>query len=119
MSVETVPSLRSNRPGGSRLRLAFFITWFADLVASVHLFLVPYAHELNPITVMFYEFIGLPGVVLAAVTYAVVIIAVGYVLSSPFDVGFVTIIVSAYAFFASNNIVLLVFREPLLDMIII
>ncbi len=119
MSVETVSSLRSNRPGGPRLRLAFFITWFADLVASVHLFLVPYAHELNPITVMFYEFVGLPGVVLAAVSYAVVILAIGYVLSSPFDVGFVAVIVSAYAFFASNNIVLLLFREPLLDKVVI
>ena len=119
MSVETLTSLRSNRPGSPRLRFAFFVTWFADLVASIYLFIVPYAYELNPVTVMFYEFIGLPGVVLAAVTYALVVLAIGYVLSSPLDVGFVAVVVSAYAFFASSNIVLLVFREPLLDKIVI
>lgn len=115
MSVETSHSLNLNRPGGPRLRKAFFVVWMLDLVATTQLFLVPYARELNPVTVLFYESIGLVGVVLAAVSYAAVIVALGYVLSRPFDVSFVTAIVSCYAFFASNNLVLLLFREPLVE----
>lgn len=119
MSVETSHALNLNRPGGPRLRKAFFVVWMLDLVATTQLFLVPYARELNPITVLFYESIGLLGVVLAAVSYATVIVALGYVLSRPFDVGFVTAVVSSYAFFASNNLVLLLFREPLFETVVL
>lgn len=113
MSVATSHARNPNRPGGPRLRKAFYLVWFVDLMATMQLFLVPYARELNPVTVMFYESIGLVGVALAAVTYAAVIVAIGHLLSRPFDVGFVTAVVSSYAFFASNNVFLLLFREPL------
>lgn len=115
MSVETSHALNLNRPGGPRLRKAFFVVWMLDLVATTQLFLVPYARELNPITVLFYESIGLTGVVLAAVSYAAIIVTIGYVLSRPFDVGFVTAVVSCYAFFASNNFALLLFRKSLVE----
>lgn len=115
MSVETSHALNLNRPGGPRLRKAFFVVWMLDLVATMQLFLVPYARELNPLTVLLYESIGLSGVVLAAVSYAAIIVTLGYVLSRPFDVSFVTAVVSCYAFFAGNNLALLLFREPLIE----
>lgn len=103
-----------DRPGTARLRAAFFSVWFVDLVATVLFFTVPYAYELNPVTVFLHDLLGLPGVVLAGLIYAGFVIGIGYVLSRPFDVAFVATIVGCYALFASNNIVLLVSREPLL-----
>lgn len=102
-----------NRPGTSRLRAAFGLAWLADLIATVFLFVVPYAHELNPVTVLLYEALGLAGVVLAAAAYAAVVVAVGGLLRTPHDGLFVAGAASLYALFATNNVVLLAVREPL------
>ncbi|OAQ53443.1 hypothetical protein HTG_08155 [Natrinema mahii] len=107
-----------DRPGTTSLRAAFFAVWFVDLVATVGFFTVPYAYELNPVTVFLHDLFGLAGVVLAAAIYAAAVLVIGYVLSRPFDVAFVVAVVGCYALFASNNVVLLVSREPLLTPLI-
>lgn len=107
-----------DRPGTARLRAAFYGVWFVDLVATIMFFVVPYAYELNPVTVLLHDIFGLPGVVLAALIYAGVIVVIGHVLPRPLDVAFVVGVVALYALFASNNVVLLVSREPLLTPII-
>ncbi|QCW04605.1 hypothetical protein [Natrinema pallidum] len=103
-----------DRPGPASLRAAFFGVWFVDLIATILFFTVPYAYELNPMTVFLYDLVGIVGVVVAALIYAGFVIGIGHVLSKPFDVGFVLSAVVLYTLFASNNVVLLVFREPLL-----
>lgn len=102
------------RPGPISLRAAFFGVWFVDLVATIGFFVVPYATELNPVTVFLYGVFGLPGVVLAAVSYAGLVVAIGYVLPRPLDVSFVASAVVLYTAFATSNVALLLFREPLL-----
>lgn len=113
--VETAPlGLELDRPGTASLRAAFFSMWFVDLLATICFFLVPYASELNPVTVLLHDVFGLAGVVLAAVIYAVIVMAIGHALSSPLDVGFVTVMVTLYAVFVSNNLSLLLFHDALL-----
>ncbi|WP_226482555.1 hypothetical protein [Natrinema amylolyticum] len=109
---------RLDQPGTTGLRAAFFSVWFVDLVATILFFTVPYAYELNPVTVFLHDLFGVAGVVLAALIYAGFVLAIGHVLSRPFDVGFVLTVVVLYALFASNNVVLLVSREPLLAPIV-
>ncbi|QLG50192.1 hypothetical protein [Natrinema halophilum] len=104
-----------DRPGTSSLRAAFFSVWFVDLVATILFFVVPYATELNPITVFLYDLLGLTGVVFAALIYAGIVVGISSLLSRPFDVVFVTSVVILYALFASSNVVLLISREPLLS----
>ncbi|WP_226040179.1 hypothetical protein [Natrinema sp. DC36] len=106
------------RPGTTRLRAAFFSVWFVDLVATVLFFTVPYAYEINPVTVFLHDLFGIAGVVFAALIYASFVLLIGYVLSTPLDIAFVATIVGMYALFASNNVVLLVSREPLLAPIV-
>ncbi|ELY84305.1 hypothetical protein [Natrinema altunense] len=107
-----------DRPGPASLRAAFFTVWFVDLVATILFFTVPYAYELNPMTVFLYDLLGIVGVVFAALVYAGFVIGIGHVLSRPFDVGFVLTVVVLYTLFASNNVVLLISREPLLAPIV-
>lgn len=114
MAAVTAPNRGLDRPGTTRLRAAFVTVWFVDLVATILFFTVPYAAEINPITVFLYQLLGFAGVVLAALLYGGFVVAIGYVLSPPFDVGFVVTAVLLYALFASNNVVLLISREPLL-----
>lgn len=110
--------LEMDRPGPTGLRAAFFSLWFVDLVATICFFVVPYASELNPITVFLYQVLGFPGVVIAAISYAVIVIAIGHALSRPLDVGFVAVMVALYATFASSNVYLLLFGESLLETIV-
>ncbi|ELY50779.1 MULTISPECIES: hypothetical protein [Natronorubrum] len=112
MAVATPLTRRLDPPASIELRVAFFILWSIDTVAATLFFLVPYATELNPVTVFFYGLFGLPGVVLAAVCYAGVVVVIGHVLSEPLDVRFVVSVVLLYVVFAANNIVLLLAREP-------
>lgn len=110
--------LEMDRPGPTGLRAAFFGLWFVDLVATIGFFVVPYATELNPVTVFLYNVFGFAGVVLAAISYAAVVIAIGHALSRPLDVSFVAIVVALYATFASSNVYLLLFGESLLETIV-
>ena len=105
---------RLDPPGTPGLRAAFVGAWFVDLVATLLFFTVPYADELNPVTVFLHDVFGLVGVVIAAVSYAAFVVGIGHLLSRPLDTAFVVLMVALYALFASNNVVLLVSREPLL-----
>ncbi|QFU81521.1 hypothetical protein [Natronorubrum aibiense] len=108
-----------NRPANSPIRISFGLFWLVDLVATVFLFLVPYATELNPITTTFYAAIGLPGVVLAGSIYAAVVVLIGHYLSKPYDALFATGAVLVYAFCASNNVILLMSGQAPLEMLVI
>ncbi|AXR77021.1 hypothetical protein AArcMg_3025 [Natrarchaeobaculum sulfurireducens] len=92
------------------MRSAFFALWAIDLVAATLFFLVPYANELNPVTVLLYDLFGLPGVALAAVGYAGIVVTIGHYLSEPLDRLFVAAVVALYVVFVINNVILLVFR---------
>ena len=109
---------RLDPPGTVGLRAAFVGLWFVDLVATICFFMVPYAHELNPITVFLYDSFGLVGVVIAAVSYAALVVALGHVLSKPIDAGFVALTVGLYVLFVSNNLILLVSREAFLALFV-
>ena len=117
MSVKTRPGIELDPPDSPRLRLTFFVLWFVDLVAATLFFVVPYATELNPVTVFFYGLFGLPGVALAACCYAAIVVAVGNYLPDPLDVRFVAAVVLLYVFFAVNNVVLLLFRTALVNVV--
>ncbi|MDQ2050367.1 hypothetical protein RBH26_07695 [Natronolimnohabitans sp. A-GB9] len=117
MAVRTSLGRKLDPPDAIGLRVAFFVFWAIDAIAATLFFLVPYATELNPVTVLFYQVLGLPGVVLAAVCYAGIIVVIGHVLSDPMDVRFAALMVLLYAVFALNNVLLLVFREPLLGLL--
>ncbi|ELZ21729.1 hypothetical protein C477_05284 [Haloterrigena salina JCM 13891] len=117
MSVQTSLGKRLDPPDSVGIRFAFLTLWGIDAVAATLFFLVPYASELNPVTVFFYHLFGLPGVLLAAACYAAVVMLIGHVLSDPMDVRFVAIIVGLYVLFAANNLLLLVYREPLPELL--
>ncbi|SIR92384.1 hypothetical protein [Natronorubrum thiooxidans] len=119
MAVATSLSRKLDPPASVGLRRAFFVLWGIDTVAATLFFLVPYATELNPITVLFYGLFGLPGVVLAAVCYAAIVIGIGHVLSDPLDVRFVVGVVALYVVFAANNIVLLLARRSLVELLVV
>ena len=107
MTVERSHTLEFDPPGTVGLRVAFFVLWGIDMVAATLFFLVPYATELNPVTVLFYDVFGLPGVALAATCYAAVVVAIGHVLSDPLDRRFVGGMVAVYLVLVTNNVVLL------------
>jgi hypothetical protein len=111
MTVERTLEMNLDPPGSFGLRLAFFVLWGIDLVAATLFFLVPYATELNPVTVLFYDVFGLPGVALAATCYAAIVVVVGHVLSDPIDRRFVAAMVLVYLVLVANNLILLLFRE--------
>ncbi len=116
----TVPrGITLNRPATPPIRLSFGVFWLVDLVATVFLFLVPYASELNPITTHFYDLIGLPGVVLAGSIYATAVVTIGHYLSKPYDALFVVAAVLVYAVCASNNVILLVTGEPVVETLVL
>jgi hypothetical protein len=108
-----------NRPATASLRVAFGLLWVTDLVATIFLFLVPYATELNPITIHLYRAIGLPGVLLAGVCYAALVVLTGHLLSKPMDRVFGVGIVSVYAVCVANNVVLLLFRKPIVETLLL
>lgn len=117
MQEAAVPRISIEPPGNRRLRLAFLSLWFVDLVAASLFFIVPYASELNPITVLFYGAFGLPGVALAAICYAGIVVVLGNALSPPWDGKFVKTVVVLYAVFAINNVPLLLFDRGLSTMV--
>lgn len=119
MEPTVTPGTVLDRPANQPIRISFGLFWLVDLVATVFLFLVPYATELNPITTHFYEMIGLPGVVLAGSIYAAVVVLIGHYLSKPYDALFATSAVLMYAVCASNNVILLMSRESPLEMLAI
>ncbi|ELY34570.1 hypothetical protein C500_00042 [Natrialba magadii ATCC 43099] len=87
------------------------------MVAATLFFVVPYANELNPVTVLFFEFLGLPGVPLAAGLYALLIMGIGHVLSHPRDIQFIGAIVAFYTLFVINNVLLLLSGDPLVSIV--
>ncbi|ELY92362.1 hypothetical protein C483_07903 [Natrialba hulunbeirensis JCM 10989] len=113
MGVETVRRLNLDPPESPPLRVAFLSLWFIDMVAATLFFVVPYANELNPVTVLFFEYLGFAGVPLAASLYAVIIMGIGHVLSHPRDIQFIGAMVALYTLFVVNNVLLLLSGEPL------
>ena len=117
MAVETLRKGSLDPPNSVGLRAAFLVLWAIDAIAATLFFLVPYATELNPITVLFYQLFGLTGVPVAALCYAAAVVMIGHVLSDPMDVRFIGVVVVLYTLFAVNNILLLLFREPVVEML--
>ena len=117
MAAENVRKRYLDPPDSVGLRVSFFVLWAIDAVAATLFFLVPYATELNPVTVFFYHVVGLPGVVLAAACYAALVVVIGHILSDPMDIRFIGIVVLLYVGFVTNNILLLVFHEPLPELL--
>lgn len=101
-------------PGSRRLRLSFLALWLVDVIVATLFFEVPYAEELNPVTVLSYQAIGTPGVALAATCYAGIVVALGHALSDPWDCRFVGVVSVMYAAFAINNVPLILFGRPVL-----
>lgn len=105
-------------PHSFHLRAAFVVLWFVDTVAASLFFVLPEPNELNPVTVVFHDLLGLPGVALAASIYATIVLVVGHLLSDPADDRFLSVVVAMYAAFATNNVALLAFGEaPLGDLL--
>lgn len=100
-------------PNSPRLRRSFHLLWILDMATAVGLILVPYASELNPVTVYLYGLFGYPGVAIAAGCYAATVVAVGHYLSHPADVLFLVAVVSLYLFFVFNNVFVLAFDQTL------
>jgi hypothetical protein len=99
-----------HRPGSRVRRIlwgTFWVLWAADLVATVAFFVVPSLREVVPITVALYGLFGIPGVVLAAASYAAVVVAISRFLPAPRDADFVAAVVLLYAVFVVHNFVLL------------
>ncbi|WP_247003591.1 hypothetical protein [Halosolutus gelatinilyticus] len=111
MSATSDLPIRLDPPGSASLRATFLALWFVDAIAATLFFVVPYASELNPVTVLFYQAFGLPGVPLAAACYAAIVIAIGNLLSNPLDVRFVAAMIGIYALLVTNNVLLLLFRN--------
>ncbi|WP_254532325.1 hypothetical protein [Natrinema gelatinilyticum] len=119
MKTETAIGIRLKKPATQSLRYAFGILWLTDLIATLFLFLVPYATELNPLTTHLYNAVGLPGVILAGTAYAGLVVVAGHLLSKPVDSLFVLGVISVYAVCATNNVILLLFRRPLIESLIL
>ncbi|WP_090507970.1 hypothetical protein [Natronorubrum sediminis] len=113
MEVGSFRKRAPDPPNSVGLRITFFVLWAMDTIAATLFFVVPHATELNPVTVFFYHVFGLPGVVLAAACYAALVVFIGHILSDPLDIKFVGLVVLLYIVFVTNNVLLLVFHEPL------
>lgn len=98
---------RTDRRGRWVLWGVFSAIWFADLVATVRFFLVPRVEELVPTTVFLYDLAGIPGVVVAAASYAGIVVAITRRLSEPTDVDFLLAMILLYGVFVVHNYVLL------------
>ncbi|WP_049907434.1 hypothetical protein [Halovivax asiaticus] len=100
-------------PNSRWLRRSFHLLWLVDMMTAVLLIFAPYAKELNPVTVFFYDVFGFAGVALAAATYAGIVVAVGHYLSHPIDLAFLVTVVSMYLFFVFNNVIVLAFDRTI------
>lgn len=113
MIAEPLSRFRLDPPNSRRLRQSFHLLWIVDMATAIGLILVPYASELNPVTVYLYGLFGFPGVALAAACYAATVVAVGHYLSHPVDLLFLIAVVSMYLFFVFNNVIVLAFDQTL------
>ncbi|WP_341538908.1 hypothetical protein [Natrarchaeobius halalkaliphilus] len=87
------------------------------MVATMFLFAVPYATELNPITNLFFGSFGFLGVILAALCYAAIIVLMGGYLPDPIDIRFVAALAVIYGVFVINNVLLLVSGTSLISIV--
>lgn len=118
MKTTTAVGARADGPINGPLRVTFGAAWLVDLAATVGVFLVPYATELNPLTTLLYHAVGIPGVLLAGSLYAGVVAAAGHLLSKPLDGLFLAGVTAAYAICAANNVVLLVSGTPVVETLV-
>ncbi|WP_247728924.1 hypothetical protein [Halovivax limisalsi] len=113
MPATRLSRFRLDPPDSRHLRRTYHLLWLIDMVTAVLLITVPYASELNPVTIYFYGLLGYPGVALAAITYAAAVVVVGHYLSHPVDLVFLVAVVGFYLLFVFNNVVVLAFDETL------
>lgn len=113
MLAKRLPTIRVDPPDSQRLLRSFYLLWFVDMCTAALLILLPHASELNPVTVFFYMQFGLLGVVIAACSYALVVLAVANYLIHPLDLAFLGGIAFLYFFFVFNNFMVIVFDQPL------
>lgn len=108
-------SIPIDPPGSRQARMGFLSLWVIDLIAAILFFVVPYAYEVNPVTVIFYLRFGSLGVVIAASLYAFLIMTIGNFIRDPWDGRFLYIVILLYILIVFNNVVLLLFGiAPLL-----
>jgi hypothetical protein len=93
--------------GWTWLWLAFGTGWALDLVATVWFFSVPTVTELHPVTLFLYGVAGVPGVLLAGVSYAAVVVVAVRTLPRPWGFDLLLLATLSYGLFAVHNYVLL------------
>lgn len=100
--------------GWTALWATFGTFWFMDMVATVFLFVVPDVQELHPLTVFLYDLLGVPGAVLAAVSYALLFVTITRKLPRPVDFDFLATITLCYLFLVVHNANLLLSHPSVL-----
>jgi hypothetical protein len=93
--------------GWRLLWLAFVAVWALDLVATVWFFFTPTARELHPVTVFLYGVAGIPGVLFAGTSYAVLAVLIVRRLPKPHDFDFLVATTLWYGLLVVHNYVLL------------
>lgn len=86
---------------------AFVGVWAFDLAVTVWFFFVPTVSELHPVTVFLYGVAGVPGVLAAGTSYALVVVALVRALPSPRDFDFLLVATLWYGLLVVHNYVLL------------
>ncbi len=86
---------------------AFVGVWALDLAATVWFFFVPTVRELHPVTVSLYGVAGVPGVLAAGTSYALVVVALVRALPAPRDFDFLLAATLWYGLLVVHNYVLL------------
>lgn len=118
MPVETFARPSTDTTRALSLRVVFLVLWLVDAVTASLFFVVPNGTELNPVTVLFHDLAGIPGVALAALVYATIVIVVEKILSNPLDRLFMVAVVTAYVVLVGNNVaVLAVGSSPVLELL--
>lgn len=107
MEASTSPGRRFEPPGSIPLWAGFLVFWLVDTITAGLFFQFPHATETNPVTVLLYGMFGLPGVVLAAGSYATIVIAIDILLPEPADRYFLAAVVVGYVILVCNNVILL------------
>jgi hypothetical protein len=93
--------------GWTRLWLAFVVVWGLDLIATVWFFFVPTVVELHPVTVFLYGVAGVPGVLFAGVSYALLVVVTVRALPRPWGFDLLLLATLSYGLFVVHNYVLL------------
>jgi len=107
--IDELLALRRRRDwqGWRLLWVGFVSVWALDLVATVWFFFVPTVSELHPVTVFLYELAGVPGVLIAGTSYALIAVGIARLLPEPRDFDFLLAATLWYGLLVVHNYVLL------------